>query len=389
MENKEDKPSEEKNDNKNDDFGEQMMKCMRNMMGLSKRPTLPNFPINKKAQKKFLKDPFNKKHKNNLIDRSNKETIEKDKKEIVKKMVYPSGIIKTITKNEKNQIIDESVDYKDIKPNYINYLKENLDKELVKLIENSFLLYNRRPIISNIVKKPYSTKVLEEKILLWKYYIKNSTKEEKALLLRKLLYYIGRFSEKIFDEFMKIKEISQAHYIFKLKGKIDTEEDSRYSNANEFYMMTSFLGYNEDGKYIRGDEEPAYREEMKSVLLLQRKILNIKDELNGTGYGLVFLRELREIGEMYTNVSYIFESIFYKCYDIFDKKFSLLYDKIETFRVLWNFYVDYFIDNPFVMSFLIELKFIFGAYRQDDVVKYMHDLVLYRWNIHDILHSSK
>ena len=54
MENKEDKPSEEKNDNKNDDFGEQMMKCVRNMMGLSKRPTLPNFPINKKARFNFI-----------------------------------------------------------------------------------------------------------------------------------------------------------------------------------------------------------------------------------------------------------------------------------------------------------------------------------------------
>ena len=69
--------------------------------------------------------------------------------------------------------------YENIKQNYINNIKDNLDKELIRLIENSFLLYNRRQIIGNIVKKPFSTKILEEKILLWKYYIKNIAKEEK------------------------------------------------------------------------------------------------------------------------------------------------------------------------------------------------------------------
>ena len=122
----------------NKEAGDELVNCVMKFMGLTKKPKLPNFPINKKAQKKFLKEPF--KHKNNITEKNIEETSEKDKKEIVKKMIYPSGIIKTITKNEKNQIIDENVDYTDIKPNYINYLKENLDKELIKLIENSFFI---------------------------------------------------------------------------------------------------------------------------------------------------------------------------------------------------------------------------------------------------------
>ena len=116
----------------------------------------------------------------------------KKKKEITKKIIYPSGIIKTLTESENHQIINEIVDYDNLKQNYITDIKDNTDKELIKIIENSFLLYNRRPIIRNIVKRPYSTRILEEKILLWKYYIKNLTSNEKALLFRKLLYYIGK-----------------------------------------------------------------------------------------------------------------------------------------------------------------------------------------------------
>ena len=369
---------------------DELMKCMMKMMGLTKKPKLPNFPINKKAQKKFLKDPF--KHKNNFSNKKIEETSDKDKKETIKKMVYPSGIIKTITKNEKNQIIDEDVDYKDIKPIYINYLKDNLDKELIKLIENSFLLYNRRKIITNIVKKPYSTKTLEEKILLWKYYIKNSTKDEKALLVRKFLYYLGKFSEKIYAEFINIKEISRAYFIFLLKGRIDKNKShSPYLEySNHFYMLSSLYGYDSDGEPIEeGKNKEEYHNEMKALMLLQHQILNIKEELNGNGVGLLFLKELREIADMYTNTSYIFKSIFYECFDIFEVQNVFLSENVEIYRILWNVFVEYFIDDSFIMKFLIELKFIFATYKQDDVVKFMHDLVLYRWNTHNILHSIK
>ena len=375
---------------KDEEIGEELVKATQKLFGLTEKPTIPNFPINKKAQKKYLKDPFNKKHKKNLADKSIKDTSDKDKKEIVKK-IYPSGVVKTITKNEKNQIIDEDVDYKDIKPNYLNYLKENLDKELIKLIENSFLLYNRKPLISNLVKKPYSTKVLEEKIVLWKYYIQNSTKDEKALLIRKLLYYIGKFSEKIYNGFINIKEISHAYFIFLLKGRIDKGKNkSKYLHYNtNFYMMNSLFGYDDDGDPIEEKDKRSYHDDMKAVMLLQHKVLNIKDELNGTGYGLLFLKELRDIADMYTNTSYIFKSIFHECFEIFEVKNIFIYEKIEICRVLWNFFVDYFIDDSFIMNFLIELKIIFAVYKQDDVVKFTHDLVLYRWNTHQILNSIK
>ena len=382
--------NEQKNKEKaEDDF----MKCVRNLMGLTEKPTIPKFPINKKAQKKLLREHFSKKHQNNSEDEEDEKESEGDTKEITKKVIYPSGIVKILTKNGKNQIINEIVDYKDIRQIYINNIKENLDKELIKIIENSFLLYNRRPIIRNIIKKPYSTKVLEEKILIWKFYIKSLTKDEKALLLRKLLYYIGKCSEKIYEEFIRTKEISKAYFIFKLKDRIskDISKGRRWCKANEFYMMNSLLGYDEDGNPKKEKETNSYEDEMKAVFLKHR-VLDIKNELNGTGFGFIFIKELNEIGDMYTNSSYIFNSIFHECYDILDNnnnKDVFIFGKIETYRILWNFFVDYFIDDSFVMNFLIELKYIFGVYKQDDIVKYLHDLVLYRWNTHDTLDNLK
>ncbi len=377
-------PNEQKNDKESDD---DFMKTMRELMGLKQKPTIPNFPINKKIQKKLLKDKKQKK-----LNDSNTDNLSKEyNQQITKKMVYPSGIVKIIIKNGKNQIIKEEVDYNDIKQIYINNIKDNLDRELIKLIENSFLLYNRRQIIKNIVKKPYSTKILEEKILLWKYYIKNLTSDEKALLVRKLLYYIGKFSEKVYEEFINIKEISNAYFIFKTKGKLYKEKDktSAWINAQNFYTMDSIIGYDVDGNVIEDKEKSSCNDEMRAMLLIQHQLLNIKNELNGTGYGFAFLKELKELGDMYTNASYIFESIFHECYNIFDDKNLFIFQKIEIYRILWNFFVDYFIDDSFVMKFLIELKYIFGVYKQDEMIKFMHDLVLYRWNIQNSLDFVK
>lgn len=374
----EDKSNEEtKKDPKNsEEADEVLMKCVRNLFGLTKKQTIPNFPINKKIQKKYLKDPFSKKNKNYSEDKINEEISEGKKKEITKKVEYPSGIIKIIKKDEKNKIINEVVDYDRIKQNYINKIKDNVDKELIKLIENSFLLYNRRPIIRIIVKKPYSTKTLEEKILLWKFYIKNLTKDEKALLVRKFLYYIGKFSERLYEEFINIKEISQAHFIFLLKRKLNKKKDNIWHYVNQFYSMNSLLGYDGDGNPEEKKKSLSCEEEMKAVMLLQRQILNIKNELNGTGYGFVFLKELREIAEMYSNSSYIFESIFHECFDMFEDQNIFVFEKVEIYRVMWNFFVEYFIDDSFIINFLIELKYIFGVYKQDYVVKFIHDLVL-------------
>ena len=162
-----------------------------------------------------------------------------------------------------------------------------------------------------------------------------------------------------------------------------------YMFWNNFYMFSSLLGYDADGNPENKKNYTSCLEEIKATMLLKHQILNVKDELNGTGYGFVFLKELKEIVEMYTNSSYMFESIFNKCFDVLDIKQSIFFDEIKFYRILWNYFTDYFIDDSFVMNFIQQLKYIFGAYNQDDIVKLLHDLVLYRYNTFDILKRIK
>ena len=174
---KEDKNESKEVKDKNSEDDEEFLKAMREVLGFKQKPVIPNYPINKKAQNKLLKEKLF----SSLIKISSYENCgissEEDKIKITKKITYPSGIIKETTKNGKNSIINETINYEGLKEIYINNLKENIDKELKKLIENSFLIYNRKQLIRNIVKKPLSTKALEEKILLWKYYIKDLKKK--------------------------------------------------------------------------------------------------------------------------------------------------------------------------------------------------------------------
>ena len=379
----EEKEASKDKEKKSDD---EFLKTMRELLGFKTKPKMPKFPINKKAQKKYLKEKvFSCVHHKPKEEDKKKTNEDDDKKTFTQTITYPSGIIKTVTKNGNNVVIEEKIKYEGIKEIYINNLKNNIDQELKKLIENSFLLFNRKQLIRKIVKNPLSTKALEGKILLWRYYIKELSDEEKAHLIRKLLFYIGKFSDAVFDQFLKIKEISLAYLLIKLKRKIDKKKDKYggYLAANNFYMFTSHFGYDEDGN-PKPEEPSETSEEIHSIMLLSQNCLNIEHELNGTGYGLVFLKELKEIFDMYHNVSIIFESIFYECKDIFANNAHP-----GIYRLMWNFFSDYFIDNPFVINFLTQLKFIYAFYKQDEVVKYIHDLVLVRWNTQQELDRLK
>ena len=120
---------------------EEFLSAMRKIRGIKQKVKLPDFPINTKIQNKLLKDTtkINTKSKTMSI-------LSDNQKEITTEIKYPSGIIKIIKKKENNKITEESVDYSNIKETYVNNIKNNLDQELKILIENGFLLYNRRDI---------------------------------------------------------------------------------------------------------------------------------------------------------------------------------------------------------------------------------------------------
>ena len=365
----------------------------------------PEYDINKKIQKKLLKNlPFeftNKKifssKKDNITNNNTQESI--NQKEITKKIVYTSGIIKTIIKNENDEIINESIDYSNIKQNFIQNLKNNLNDELELLVNNSFLLYNRKPLIKKIVKKPISTKVLSEKIALWKYYIKDLSNEEKAHLIRKLLFYIEKFTNNCYEQFFEIKEIKEAYNLIITKNLIDIKENNEKEIINKliskFYFLNNIVNCDSEGNPINNDNKNTnnFDEVNNKTVLFSSCVLNMKEEFQGTGYCYTFLRELRDIANMYTNASIIFDSIFQESYNIFDlKEFNnnnSNNNKIESYRILWNYYSDYFIDNIFVIMFLLQLKYLFGAYKQYDMIKFLHKLILVKFNTFNTINIIK
>ena len=85
-------------------------KNTRDNTGLDEFPKIRNFPINKKLQNKLFKEYF-KKHPKNSEEKKEEQIKEEDKKEITKKIIYQSGIVKTLTKNGKNKIINQVIDY--------------------------------------------------------------------------------------------------------------------------------------------------------------------------------------------------------------------------------------------------------------------------------------
>ena len=128
-------------------------------------------------------------------------------------------------------------------------------------------------------------------------------------------------------------------------------------------MTNSILGYYQDANPEKEKESYSKRDEMKAIMLMKHcSVLNIKNELNGTGWGYVFLKELKELAEMYTNSTLILDSIFYECYYIFQDENNImphLLEQNETVRILWNFFGDYFIDYSFVMKFFNRIKIYF------------------------------
>jgi hypothetical protein len=113
-------------------------------------------------------------------------------------------------------------------------------------------------------------------------------------------------------------------------------------------------------------------QDVYNLMFLEENILNIKDELNGTGNGYVFLRELKDIGDMYFNSAPIFESIFHDFSIIFeDKK-----EQFKFYKILLGYFSEYFISRTFIIKYLIKLNYLFGIYKQFKVVKFMNRLIL-------------
>jgi len=56
-------------------------------------------------------------------------------------------------------------------------------------------------------------------MLIWKYYIKNLTKEEKATLIRKVLFVLVNFQKNVIKNLFQLKKLLMLIYYLVLKEK--------------------------------------------------------------------------------------------------------------------------------------------------------------------------
>ena len=173
---------------------------------------------------------------------------------------------------------------------------------------------------------------LLDRICLWQYHIKTLNDNEKIKLLRNLLYRLRFFYQKCYEEFMNIHKIKNAYislrkslnniydknewrkiiFIMKniVKNDIITEienniqNESQTKNRNNSQVESQTESENDSETESENDSENEgqnYQSPKKDFKKNKKKKmkpndniikLDIENELNKTGVGLVFIKEL-------------------------------------------------------------------------------------------------
>ena len=364
---------------KKDILNRELIKCMIEIIHLNGNKYIPNYKINEKIKNKLLKEmPFSQipdslKNKDEEQEKQNEDAETK-----IEYIKYRSGIKEIITKYVDTQKIKcKEIDFSELDQKYIDHLKNNPDEQLELLIENIALIYNfRSSIIKKIVKKPFSYKVLVEKLFLWNYYMDKLDNVGKAKIIDKWLNQLSIFSKKCYDEFMNIKQVKKMYLIFKEKNKINEDQDI-FCKYNEYYGYDEIFGIDARGNYIEIDKEKSdiFIDSIK-LYLFKSNIFDIKSELEGNGVSFIFLEELKNLAEMFWYSSILYLRIFYEGLVLFEDCFFQKYIRIQSIMI--SFFSDTFLEKHFIISLLTYIKFLFASYKELEILRYMQKICMAR-----------
>ncbi len=387
--------NKEKNENKSNEeqtkkgkefFDKNLFNRLDNICELKHQLDLSQIKINEKAINKVLKEkPFMapivyKKYK----DKQKEEPKPKDEKEkddgfsCCQYYMFPSGITKTCHKNMKTgEEKNEKIDYSCLDTKVYEKFKNNPTRELDILIGNTGYLFNNSPLMVSIVKKRISGYYLWDRLYIWKHYIKSLDDTEKIKLVRNFLYRLKLFFQRSYEELMNLDKIKHAYKI--LKNKISPQYNEK--DWNEFYLSSKMLGYNADGN-IKEDNKK--NEKTNLCVLLEDKIkLNVQNELNGTGAGLILIKELRNFSNMILYSKGVFEQVFEDCFDLLSSEFKD--NCIKLHCILFKYFDNYILSNSFMAKMFDQLLLIYATYKQDTLVNYLHKLLIPKYNAFDEL----
>ena len=393
METKEDEKIQEKENPKSGDkkeiLNENLIKELDSLCELKHQLDLSHTKINIKSINKVLKEkPFmvplvclqKRKEKETQEKTEIKEEKEKEKDgfDCCQYYMFPSGIRKTVTKNfQTGEEKDEKIDYSSLDPKVYEKFKKNPTRELDILIGNAGILFNNSRIMNSIVNKRISGYYLWDRLYIWKHYIKSLDDTEKIKLIRNFLYRLKLFFKKCYEELLNIDKIKYAEKI--LRNKLGTTYNEK--DWNEFYLSSKMLGYNPNGTVNKNFVK---NEKTNLCVLLEDKIkLNVKNELNGTGAGLIFVKELRNFSNMFLYVKNIFEETFLECLKLLSPDFEDGYIKIHC--IFFKYFDQFILSNSFVVKMFNQLLLIYATYKQDLLVEYLHKLLIPKFNAFDEL----
>ena len=293
--------------------------------------------------------------------------------------MFPSGITKTSNKNMiTGEETDEKINYSGLDSKVYDKFKNNPTRELDILIGNTGYLFNTSPLMVEIVKKKISGYYLLDRLYIWRYYIKSLDDNEKIKLIRNFLYRLKLFFKRCYEELMNIDIIKNAYKILKKKQLINGEYSEK--EWEEFYISSKMLGYNGDGT-IKKDNK---NEKTSICVLLEDKIkLNIQNELNGNGAGLILIKELRNFSNMMLYSKGVFEQVFEDCFELLSSDFED--NCIKLHCILFKYFDNYILSNSFMAKMFDQLLLIYSTYKQDTLVNYLHKLLIPKFNAFDEL----
>ena len=387
IEENENNPNEE---NKKSEINMKLLQELDDLCTLKHQLDLSHAKINEKAINKILKERpfivpvlFKKPKTEESINKSKESNESKEPKEgdgfnCCQLYMFPSGITKRTYKNfSTGEEKEEIVDYSCLDPKVYEKFKKNPTRELDILIGNSGYLFNKSQIMISIVKKKISGYYLWDRLYIWKHYIKSLDDTEKIKLIRNFLYRLKLFFKKCYEELIKIDKIKYADTL--LRNKLGNEYNEK--DWNEFYLSSKMLGYNPDGSLQKDYEK---EEKNNLCVLMEDKIkLNIKSELNGTGAGLIFIKELRNFSNMFLYMKSIFEKVFVDCFDLLSSDFDDNF--IKWHCVIFKYFDQYILSNSFVVKMFNQLLIIYTTYKQYELVNYLHKLLIPKFNAFDEL----
>lgn len=320
--------------------------------------------------KKFIKEP--------KIEEQKEQEKKGEKFNCCQFYMFPSGITKKSSKKfETGEENNEIVDYSNLDEKVYNKFKKNPTRELDILIGNSGILFNSSPLMKDIVQKRISGYYLWDRMYIWQHYIKSLDESEKIKLMRNFLYRLKLFFERYSNELMNINQIKNAHKL--LKKQIKNVYDEKEWDG--FYLSSKMLGYNPDGT-TKGDIKE--KEKTNLCVLMEDKIkLNIKNELNGNGAGLILIKELSIFSNMMLYMKSLFEKVFEECLDILSQDFQD--NCIRIHCIFFKYYDKYILSNSFMANIFEQLLIIYATYKQDKLVNFLHKLLIPKFNAFDEL----